>query len=340
MNAQATANHLATALLEQARTRQLEIWKEFAPRQARVKAWSGEDLLRIYRGVRGELGDEFCGFSPAPCSEQTAPFAMELGALSETLGDALRRIIRLYNMSSDGLQFAMSEAGSRAVISILPKDERLDPNGFLLIWYANYLHKVSQWLIGRELPISQLRLRNAAAAPLQEWRAIFGYECEVVEGCGAISFSAAFLTRKVIRSYRDYVNLAESTRCDLVDSLQAEKTWASTLRAALAGRLAHLMPLPTLEELADEFGICSQTLRRRLKSENVSYRQLKADVRRELACEKLSGGEQSLDQIAMAAGFAETNSLVRAMRTWTGLTPSEYRAKLRHQPQRYRELVQ
>lgn len=339
MSAQAAANHLAKALLEQARSHDLDIWKEFSAWPGRTRSYSGEDLLRIYRSVRTAFDDEYCGFAASPCSAQTAPFAMELGALSETLGDALRRVIRLYNLSSDGLHFELTEAGSRVVIQIHQKDAKLDPSGFLSIWYANYLHKVSQWLIGREMPISQLRLPQAAAVPLPEWRAIFGADCGADQGSGAISFPSAFLARKVVRSYKDYVNLKESTRCDLVDSLHIEKTWASTLRAAMAGRLAHLMPLPTLEEFAEEFGICSQTLRRRLKNENVSYRQLKADVRRQLACEKLSTGDQTLDQIAMAAGFAETNSLVRAMRTWTGLTPAEYRARLKHQPQPYRELA-
>jgi AraC-like DNA-binding protein len=83
--------------------------------------------------------------------------------------------------------------------------------------------------------------------------------------------------------------------------------------------------IPTMEELAKEFGVSGQTLRRGLKTEGTSYRQIKAEARREVVLSNISDTTLTLSQISVLAGFAETNGLVRAMKAWTGLSPSAFR---------------
>jgi AraC-like DNA-binding protein len=41
--------------------------------------------------------------------------------------------------------------------------------------------------------------------------------------------------------------------------------------------------------------------------------------------EQIGDERISLAQISLMAGFAETNGLARAMRSWTGFSPSQYR---------------
>jgi AraC-like DNA-binding protein len=80
-----------------------------------------------------------------------------------------------------------------------------------------------------------------------------------------------------------------------------------------------------MEELAHTFGVSGQTMRRGLKAEGTSYRQVKAEARREVVLNNIADTSLTLSEISVLAGFAETNGLVRAMKSWTGLSPSAYR---------------
>jgi AraC-like DNA-binding protein len=72
----------------------------------------------------------------------------------------------------------------------------------------------------------------------------------------------------------------------------------------------------------------SQTLRRRLQAEWTSYRLVKEEVRREAALCWLARERLSIGEISNRAGFAEPNGLTRALKAWTGLSPSAYRVVL------------
>ncbi len=49
-------------------------------------------------------------------------------------------------------------------------------------------------------------------------------------------------------------------------------------------------------------------------------------LRIELACQKLTGSDASLVEIALSAGFSEQSHFSRTFKRLTGLTPSEYRS--------------
>ena len=51
-------------------------------------------------------------------------------------------------------------------------------------------------------------------------------------------------------------------------------------------------------------------------------------LRIELACQKLTGSDASLVEIALSAGFSEQSHFSRTFKRLTGLTPSEYRSSL------------
>ena len=89
-------------------------------------------------------------------------------------------------------------------------------------------------------------------------------------------------------------------------------------------RAPNQLTFPTIHELADELGMSSQTLHRRLKDSATSYQKIKDNLRRNLAITKLVHEKLSVEQVSEAVGFRESRSLTRAFKHWTGLTPREY----------------
>jgi AraC-like DNA-binding protein len=84
---------------------------------------------------------------------------------------------------------------------------------------------------------------------------------------------------------------------------------------------------PTLEQLAQEFATSHSSLRRALAREGFTYQQIKDDVRRTLAFERLRSTSMSIADIAQEVGFRETSAFHRAFKQWTGESPGVFRQR-------------
>ena len=85
--------------------------------------------------------------------------------------------------------------------------------------------------------------------------------------------------------------------------------------------------LPSFETIADGLHMSTKTLRRKLKSEGISYQKIKDVIRRDLSIHYLTTQKQTTAEIATKVGFTETSAFIRAFKKWTGLTPAAYHKK-------------
>lgn len=82
---------------------------------------------------------------------------------------------------------------------------------------------------------------------------------------------------------------------------------------------------PPMASIAASINLSERTLRRRLLESGLSYSALLDRERMRRALELLHGSELSLTLVADASGFADTRSLRRAIKRWTGHTPTHFR---------------
>ncbi len=102
----------------------------------------------------------------------------------------------------------------------------------------------------------------------------------------------------------------------------AERSLRAEVRVRLRQRLRS--GVHGVEEVAPDLHLSVRTLQRRLGAEGTSFSAVLDETRRDAALELLAG-DPSLKQISKAVGLSSTRALVRAMKRWTGLTPSEWR---------------
>jgi AraC-like DNA-binding protein len=76
------------------------------------------------------------------------------------------------------------------------------------------------------------------------------------------------------------------------------------------------------------FGMSERSLRRRLRGEGTSSREIVNDVRHDGALRLLRNDRVSLDEVAFRLGFSGSSAFRRAFRRWTGRSPASYRAGL------------
>jgi AraC-like DNA-binding protein len=97
-------------------------------------------------------------------------------------------------------------------------------------------------------------------------------------------------------------------------------------------RAAVLEDLPSgeasAEDTAKQLHMSPRTLQRKLAEAQTTYVQLVDDTRKDLALRYIEDPRRSITDITFSLGFSQPSAFTRAFRRWTGLAPSEYRAKL------------
>lgn len=101
---------------------------------------------------------------------------------------------------------------------------------------------------------------------------------------------------------------------------------ASELEEAIVGAFrADLRSPPSVQALAASVNLSERTLRRRLRRAGLSYAALLDNERMQRAVGLLGEPDRPLAEVAEQAGFTDTRSLRRAIRRWTGRTPTQVR---------------
>jgi AraC-like DNA-binding protein len=103
-----------------------------------------------------------------------------------------------------------------------------------------------------------------------------------------------------------------------------------SLRSLIWARLDGLLNQGSagLPQIARDLSVSVRSLQRRLASEQLNYRELLDDFRRDRAILALKEGERYLGDLAFRLGYREQSSFNRAFRRWTGVSPSVYIRRL------------
>lgn len=80
----------------------------------------------------------------------------------------------------------------------------------------------------------------------------------------------------------------------------------------------------TLEHIAEKLGVSARTLQRNLSAENTAYKEQVQMVQKSMAFSYLKLNVAT-DEIAYLVGYTETNAFLRAFKSWTGMTLTEYK---------------
>lgn len=86
--------------------------------------------------------------------------------------------------------------------------------------------------------------------------------------------------------------------------------------------------LPTANGVAKKLGISERTLRRRLSEEKQSFRDILAQVRKDICEIQMAEPNFTMTEISQQLGYSEHSAFVRAFRGWFGITPTEYKRRL------------
>lgn len=277
-------------------------------------------------GVMLAMQDEALGYAnrrmPVGC------WAMMCHAVigSDTLGQALHRYCRFFQLFEFDIQPCLSIEGETARISLEQQADNDAAEPFLMEMMLFQTHRFASWLVQEHLPLQVVDLGFSPSAQAQDYRRMFlANPLQFEQAQSQLIFSSALLERPLVQNEASLRHYLRHPILMMLTQNFASNSWTSRVRHIVR---RNLLEMPELNEVASELDIHPQTLRRRLSAEGTTFKEIKSQLRRDAALHLLGKHGLSIEEIAHRAGFSESSAFIRAFKGWTGVTPYSYRKGL------------
>jgi AraC-like DNA-binding protein len=303
---------------------------------------------RLWRKASLRAGDPAFGLFASSFVRPTTFHALGYAVFaSTTLRDALARLLRYSHLVSDAselslttertwarLSFVHARSSSRASHDAgasapekteppLASDAQLVPSAEALDAVMSLIVRTCRALTDRSFVLLSVEQRRPEPLEPAPWERFF--RCPLHFGAreDALTFDAASLDQRLPTANPELARHND----DLVRRYLAdmrEGTVVDRLRRALS---EHLSGDVSPRKLAVLLGMSIRSLQRRLNEQGTSYAEVLRDTRRELAMSYLKQPQCSVAEVAFLLGFEDASAFARAFRSWTGVSPSEFRAQ-------------
>ena len=271
-----------------------------------------------------ELNDEF--FRLDSHGMPPGSFALICRALIQepTLEKAMRQCLANFGLFLCDFRGTLSVRGKRAVISLQTHAQnsevsRLGEETFLVLMIS-----LLCWLGGRRIPIDRADFRHQRLS-LRDDAMLWGPNLTFGTERTEIEFASHYLRLPVIQDLASLKVFLRTAPQWLVIRFRNQHGLTSQVHQRL--RHSHYSEWPTLQAFALEQHLSPSTFRRKLGREGCSYQEIKDEVRRAVAFERLRQSKASISDIAEQLGFQEPSAFHRAFKKWTGESPGRYRAR-------------
>ncbi|MEZ5572626.1 MAG: AraC family transcriptional regulator [Halioglobus sp.] len=272
------------------------------------------------------MGDEALGYGKRPLP--IGCWAMMCYAVigSETLGQALSRYCRFYQLFDLGVQPLLEEDGELARIALQVDPSIAIPHAYLHELLLFNTHRFASWLVQEHLPVQLVQLRTSPLAPALDYRHMFlANPVEFEQDHSQLLLSRALLDKRIAQNETSLRHFLRHPALIMLTQDYAINSWTSQVRDLVRRQLRDI---PELNEVATTLEVHPQTLRRRLATEGTTFKDIKNQVRRDTALHFLGKQGLSIEEISHRAGFSESSAFIRAFKGWTGVTPYTYRKGL------------
>ena len=282
-----------------------------------------DELFALYRGLAVASMDPAFGLKLGTEDRVERYDPIAIAALyARSFRDALSRMAR-YKQLTCPEKLHVVEGGDECSVGfewLLAEED--EPALLIDICFA-WVVEIARRGTGNAVQAMRVELKRGEANRAL-YEAHFG--CAVKFGApnNVIVFDRANLERPFVTHNADMLALvAPQLEAELAEHLRQRNfrdQVKATLKKALAGQR------PELRIVARELGVSTRTLQRRLTDENVTFQQLVAEARRELARHYLQHSSLELNETAYLLGYEDANSFFRAFHSWEGTSPGEWRA--------------
>jgi AraC-like DNA-binding protein len=285
-----------------------------------------ERFADLHVSTMRAMGDEALGYGgrrlPVGC------WSMMCHAVigCETLGQALSRYCRFYQLFEMSLYPVLEEDGEVVRVQLIAADGAQAPIPYLHELMLFNTHRFASWLVQEHLPIQVVQLNYAPLAQAQDYRHMFlANPVHFEQARSQLVLSRGLLDKRITQNETSLRHFLRHPVLIMLTQDYAINSWTSRVRDIVRHQL---QDISELNDVASALEVHPQTLRRRLAAEGTTFKDIKNQVRRDTALHFLGKQGLSIEEISHRAGFSESSAFIRAFKGWTGVTPYTYRKGL------------
>lgn len=284
------------------------------------------ELFQVWRTVGALAAEPGIGLALGAEPRLERYDAVAIAAVcSRSFRDALERMARFKQLLCPE-ELRIRVRGQEASMEFVFLEATEDEPDVLVDLCLARIHAIGRRGSDQRTKALRLELKRASR-DRQLLEAHFG--CRVQFGCkrNALVYGKADLDLPFVTHNRELLTAVLGHLETELEERSRESGIGEQVTAALMRSLAGRRP--TLGEIAEDLGMSTRTLQRRLGEAGLSFQQQVEAARRALAHHYLGETTVELKQAAYLLGYEDANSFFRAFQGWEGTTPGDWRT--RHQ---------
>lgn len=280
---------------------------------ARVTETQASRVIQVLWEI---TGDEMIGLGPRPIPRGTFKM-VTLGLIhASDLRMALRRFIEFAGI---GIGFRVEEQDD-ADTTRMVFGSGADQLALVIGMVVG--HRFAAWLIGRRIVLTEVELPGPMPPHAAEFPMVFGVAPTFDAPRAVLGFDSSYLSAPVVRTEAELINFIRNLPSALLFRQDYHPTTSSRVRRMIERRQAETLEVG---DVAKPLNVSAQHLRRLLREEGTTFRQIREDILRDEAIATLAGGRETIEELSERLGFSEPSAFRRAFRRWTGSPPGAYR---------------
>ena len=245
---------------------------------------------------------------------------------AETVGQAIKDAARYYQTSITFCDLEVYYQDDKIFLEMVETHSTPHMQTVILETLMLTLQNALEFVSGKKLVDSKIIFAFPTPKYVDQYANYFSGQTEFNGDKNVMILPAALANVRCITADSQIHRLAEEQLKQKMQEIRANNL---TMQHVLAELRKTPEAMPTLEEMAGYFNVSSRTLMRYLQAEGTNYRELRDMIYKQMAIDSLRNTDNSIDSIALELGYQDTTSFRRAFKRWFGVSPSEYRDKVR-----------
>jgi AraC-like DNA-binding protein len=170
--------------------------------------------------------------------------------------------------------------------------------------------------------VREFQVTYSPSGDASEYAALYGAPVLFGQSANRLVFDSGWLDRAPTLgneiTYATVVRLCDAQ----IEEFQFRRGLVGEVRQIL---MKNLMRPKKFGDVAQDLNMSARTLRRKLREENSSFRQVMDELRRDIALRYLRETDLTVEEIAESLGFSDAAGFRQAFRRWTNAAPHEFR---------------
>lgn len=242
-----------------------------------------------------------------------------------TLNDAFRKVCDYSALATDMFKYSMTERGNQVILTFSPASAwtRVSPGtarqavdqamaGCLNVFFL---------LSGRHIQPQRTTFAFRQPTQLNYYAHAFGDNVGFGARSNTLTFTQDELRSPLGQYDRSLLSAFEELAKKQLRMRRKKRTFRDEVLHCI--RIEFAAQVPHLEVIAARMNMSTRSFQRKLAQEKIKYRDIYAQVSKEIALSLIASGTASIADISRLMGYSEPSAFRRAVKRWTDSTPGK-----------------